>query len=98
MGSVIMYSDMPERRKIPVIESHAEINKGIVMRNYAHSVRLKVDNMNLRGWIKDILKCIDRFAGDIFSLGDIYIFAEELSAKHTDNHNVRAKTTSSCNF
>ena len=98
IGSVIMYSDISKRGKIPVIKSHAEISKSIVMQNYAHSVRLKVDNLNLRGWIMDVMRCIDRIASEIFSLEDMYCFADELSAKHTDNHNIEAKIRQQLQF
>ena len=61
------------------------------MRNYAEAVKLKVGDINLRGWLMDILKCTDKIAHDIFSLDDICVFTEELSRKHPDNHNIRAK-------
>ena len=98
VGSLIMYEDIPARGKIAVIESHEELSRDIVMRNYAQSVMLRTDNMNLRGWLMDILKCIDRITGEIFSLEDMYIFADELSAKHTDNHNVRANIRQQLQF
>ena len=91
IGSWIMYSEIPIIGKIPVIESHRERDKDSVLRNYAEAVKLKVGNMNLRGWLMDILKCTDKIADDIFSLDDMYTFTEELRTKHPDNHNIRAK-------
>ena len=81
-----------------MIKSHEELSKDIVMRNYAQLVRLRIENMNLRGWLMDILKCIDRITGEIFSLEDMYIFADELSAKHIDNHNIMAKIRQQLQF
>ena len=86
-----MYSDIPERGKIAVIKSHTELNRDIVTKSYARSTRLTIENMNLRGWVMDILRCIDRIASEVFSLEYIYSFVHELSAKHPDNHNVEAK-------
>ena len=91
VGSWIKYSEIPIVGKIPVIESHRERDKELVLRNYAEAVKLKVGDINLRGWLMDILKCTDKIAHDIFSLDDICVFTEELSRKHPDNHNIRAK-------
>lgn len=98
IGSVIIYSDIPACGKIAVIESHSELSRNIVMRNYAQSVRLKIDNMNMRGWMMDVMRCIDRIASEIFSLEDMYIFTGELSEKHPDNHNVEAKIRQQLQF
>ncbi len=98
VGSVIMYDEIPAQGKIAVIEAHTELSRYIVMKNYARSVRLRVESMNLRGWIMDILKCIDRIAGEVFTLSEINIFAGELSAKHPDNHNVKAKIRQQLQF
>ncbi len=86
-----MYSDIPEQGKISVIESHTELDKSIVMKNYMRAVRLKIENINLRGWLLDVLNCVNSIAGEIFSLDDVYIFAERLARKHPENHNVLAK-------
>ena len=91
IGSWIMYSEIPVAGKIPVIEAHRECDKESVLRNYAEAVKLKVENINLRGWLMDILKCTDKIDNDIFSLDDVCVFTEELRAKHPDNHNIRAK-------
>ena len=68
IGSVIMYSDIPEQGKISVIESHTELDKNTVMRNYMRAIRLKVENINLRGWLMDIMRCVDRIKHETFSL------------------------------
>ena len=98
VGSVIMYSDIPEHGKISVIEAHTEIQKDSVMRSYARSTMLKIDNVNLRGWLMDIMRCVEKVAQDIFSLYDIYAFADELSMKHPDNHNIAAKIRQQLQF
>lgn len=91
IGSVIMYSDIPEQGKISVIESHTELDKNLVMKNYMRAIRLKVENINLRGWLLDVLKCVNSIADEIFSLDDVYVFAGQLALKHPDNHNILAK-------
>ena len=91
IGSWIMYSEIPSGGKIPVIESQITLDKESVLRNYARAVRLKVADMNLRGWLMDIMRCVDRIGREIFSLDDIYAFIDELRMKHPENHNISAK-------
>ena len=98
IGSVIMYSDIPEQGKIAVISSHTELDRNTVLRKYAVSSRLRVENMNLRGWLMDIMRCADKTANEIFSLSDIYAFADELRLKHPDNHNITAKIRQQLQF
>ena len=95
---MILYGNIPERGKIAIIESHAELNKNIVMQNYERSTRLKIERINHRSWLMDILKCIEKIPSDNFSLEDMYSFADELALKHSDNHNVTAKIRQQLQF
>lgn len=85
IGSVIMYSNIPEQGKIAVISSHTELDRNTVLTKYAAASKLRVDNINLRGWLMDIVRCVDKIAHEIFSLKDLYKFEEELSIRHPDN-------------
>ena len=98
IGSVIVYSDIPEQGKIPIVEAHTEIDKDSVIKNYAQAAKLKIDNMNLRGWLMDIIICVNKIPHEIFSLHDIYAFADELRHKHIDNHNIAAKIRQQLQF
>ena len=98
IGSVINYGGIPSIGKIAVIEARREILKDSVMMDYARAVKLKVSNMDLRGWLMDIMKCIDSIPGEFFSINEIYRFNDELRAKHPANHNVPAKIRQQLQF
>lgn len=68
------------------------------MRNYTLSTKLKVRNIHLRGWLMDIMQCIDKIANEFFSLSEIYAFADELKMKHPDNNNAEAKIRQQLQF
>ena len=91
VGSWIMYGEIPDSGKISVIESHSERDKESVMKDYARAVRLKTADIDLRGWLMDIMRCADKIDCDIFSLSDMYAFTNELRQKHPNNHNIGAK-------
>ena len=98
IGSVILYGNIPEHGKIAVIKSHTELNKNIVLKNYSRSAKLRIENINLRGWLMDILNCVDKINHEVFLLKDLYGFADELSEKHPDNNNVTAKIRQQLQF
>lgn len=44
-----------------------------------------------RGWLLDIISCIERLKMTDFSLSDLYRFEKELSIQHPHNENIKAK-------
>lgn len=98
IGSNILYGNIPAQGKIAIIESSQEISKSIVMRNYTQAARLRLDNMNLRGWLLDILRCLDKISHEIFLLEELYKFESELAVKHPENHNITAKIRQQLQF
>lgn len=98
IGSFILYDKIPLQGKIKIIESNQEINKNIVLENYRRALNLKIENINLRGWLMDILKCIDKIGNEIFLIQDIYFFEDELARKHPENCNIKAKIRQQLQF
>ncbi|MBR1671897.1 MAG: hypothetical protein IJ702_03125 [Fretibacterium sp.] len=91
IGSIILYDRIPVQGKISVIEAQSELDKAVVMNNYKKSERLRVNDLTTRGWLIDVLNCINRLQGEEFSIRDVYEFTSELEEKHPDNRNVQAK-------
>ncbi len=98
IGSVILYDRIPAQGKIEVVKSHAEMSKADVLRNCERAGKLNIKNLKLRGWLMDILKCIDRICNNTFSLREVYSFAGELSEKHPGNDNIEAKIRQQLQF
>ena len=48
-------------------------------------------NIEAKGWLLDVLVCVERIKKQEFSLEDVYAFERYLQAKHPENNNVRAK-------
>lgn len=47
--------------------------------------------INSRGWLLDVMKCIDKLGVKDFSLDELYIFESKLQIKHPDNHHIKDK-------
>ena len=91
VGCIFLFENISERGKIAVIKSQVEQPKKIVLENYSHSLKFKTKNINSRGWLMDIIKCVDKITHDIFTLKEMYAFIPELANLHPDNHRVDEK-------
>lgn len=91
VGSLIRYDKIPEQGKIPVVQDNTERDKSIVLEEFRRVNSLNVNDMGMRGWLMEILRCADIISSDVFSLRDIYAFSEKLAERHPENLNVQAK-------
>lgn len=60
-----------------------KFNKTIFLRNK--------ENLNLKGWTLDIMKCIDNLNKNDFTLDEIYLFENNLALKYPENNNIKPK-------
>lgn len=90
VGSNILYGQIPSQGKINVITNGIIISPEVVLNEYKIASRLKVENVEKRGWLFDVLNCVNT-VDEIFSLKDIYAFKELLGSIHPQNNNVEEK-------
>lgn len=55
-------------------------------------------NIEAKGWLLDVLVCVERIKKQDFSLDNVYRFEAYLQAKHPENHNVKAKIRQQLQF
>lgn len=91
VGSNILYSEIPTRGKIPVIQNGHPLDKEQVIADCKQLQSWYVEDISNRGWLFDVLQCVDAIPKSEFTLADMYQFTEKLAQKHPDNHNVRPK-------
>lgn len=98
IGCNILINKIPKQGKIPVILNRQILNKLDIVSMTNKSLALEKKDINSRGWLLDILYCINLIPIDVFELQDIYIFEEILSRKHPNNNNIRAKIRQQLQF
>lgn len=69
-----------------------------VVNKVNRSTKLETQNLNNRGWIIDILNCINKVEHEIFILDEIYAFENELKIKHPFNNNIKPKIRQQLQF
>ncbi len=90
-GCNILISNVPQQGKITLIQEQLERNHGLVVEEYNQIKKLQISSLETRGWLFDVLNCVNATKGEYFELGDIYKFVPELKEKHQNNHNIEAK-------
>ncbi|MDO4573896.1 MAG: DpnI domain-containing protein [Planctomycetia bacterium] len=91
VGCNIIIENIPSQGKIEVIKSGVENEPTTVIDKINKSRLLEKQDINARGWLMDILNCVNQIKSSVFSLADIYAFEEQLFEQHSRNHNIRPK-------
>ena len=90
IGCNIRLTSIPSFGKIYVVKDSKEIDHEIVHNAYIKSYMLKTDNLQGRGWIMDVLQCIEKLGAN-FTLKEMYSFVPQLRSRHPENNNIEAK-------
>lgn len=91
IGCNIITEKIPTQGKIDVIKNGVENETRSVIDRVNKSCLLENHDINARGWLMDILNCVNQTESPIFSLADIYAFEKQLFERHSQNHNIRPK-------
>jgi type II restriction enzyme len=90
-GCNIDISSIPDSGKIFLIKNQVHIDPETVINNYKRTKTLKTNNLDSRGWIMDVLTCIERIPDKEFTLNQVYNFESELKLKHPTNNFIKDK-------
>lgn len=92
VGCNILLYKIPESGKIFYIKNGKEESKERILDDWNKTSFLKQStNLQSKGWLLDILMCIDKINKSQFNLSDIYKFEKYLKMKHPENINIQAK-------
>ena len=97
-GCNIDYRGIPQQGKILVIEQGVQRSAPDVIKEYTQAVRLMTNNIGQRGWLFEVLDCINKIPMEEFSIDDVYQFEADLQKLHADNHNIKPKIRQQLQF
>lgn len=99
IGSNILFSKIPKAGQIFYVENGKEIDKIKVLKKWQKTVFLKrIKKSSVKGWILDIMNCIDFLNKKEFTLQDMYSFKNNLAAIHPENRNIKPKIRQQLQF
>lgn len=91
VGCNILLNKIPQQGRIPIIYDSIPIDKAVVIEKVKKTQYMNTDDIAARGWLFDVLHCVNMIDSVLFSLDTIYCFENMLAEKHPNNHNIRAK-------
>ena len=91
-GCNILLSGIPQTGKIFFVRNRIVEPKEKVLTEWRKTLFLREEvEAGARGWLLDIMNCIERLGRKDFSLNEIYVFENELGKKHPDNQHIKDK-------
>lgn len=91
VGCNILFDQIPKQGCIPIIQNGLPIDKSTVVAQVNKAQAVKIDDLSARGWLLDVLQCVNTIDNIVFPLSMVYGFESVLSRKHPHNNNIRAK-------
>lgn len=91
IGSNILLNLIPESGKIFIVRAGQVLAKEAVLAKWNRTLFLREQHQEARGWLIEVMKCVDALGKREFTIDEIYAFEEQLSALYPDNQNVRPK-------
>lgn len=99
VGCNILLQGIPQAGKIFFVRNkHIEAKEKVLM-EWQKTIFLREEKeADTKGWVLDVMKCIEKLGKPNFSLEEMYAFEQELNRKHPDNHHIKDKIRQQLQF
>lgn len=91
VGSNILIGRLPESGKIWIIKNGQVLKRDQIIANWNRSRFIEDQSKETRGWLIDVMRCVDTIGSSDFTLADVYKFEAQLASLYPANSNVKAK-------
>ena len=98
IGCNILIYKIPKQGRIDIISNGEIIDINKVVYKVNRSNQLETKDMNSRGWLMDVLNCVNQISSKSFTLDEIYQFENLLHIKHPKNNNIKPKIRQQLQF
>lgn len=91
VGCNILVGQIPMQGRISIVSNGKVIDKDNIVEQVNRSRKLETVSIDSRGWLMDILNCINAIENNFFTLAEIYNFEELLQEKYPNNNYIKPK-------
>ncbi len=91
VGCNILIDKIPKAGRIDLITDRIAVPKDTVLQRWSKTQFLRGQSLTKKGWVLDVLNCVEQIGRAEFTLDDVYKFENYLGELHPDNNNVRPK-------
>jgi type II restriction enzyme len=98
IGSNILLNQVPQSGKIFIVREGRLEPKDVVLAKWNNTLFLRDQGQEARGWLIEVMKCVEAIDKREFQIDDIYAFEDRLSQLYPGNQNVRPKIRQQLQF
>ncbi len=91
IGCNIDISNVADSGKVFLVKNSELIDRTVVENSFKKTLFIRNKSVDSKGWILDIMLCLDAIQKDVFTLEDIYKFENKLKLKHPNNNFIKDK-------
>jgi type II restriction enzyme len=91
VGCNILLKQIPSSGKIFLVRDGLPESKASVLAQWQKTLFLRKEAADDRGWLIEVMKCVETIGHKEFSLDDVYAFEQKLGSIYPNNKNVRPK-------
>lgn len=91
VGCNILIGAIPAAGRIAILKDGRQAPKAEVLDQWRATLFLRDESLKTRGWLIEVMKCIELMGRNEFTLNDVYAYEPRLSTLYPDNRNVRPK-------
>ncbi len=90
-GCNILLSQIPSSGKIFFVRDGQPLTKELVLAEWKRTLFLRNESSEARGWIVEVIKCVEAIGKKEFDLDDVYRFEAQLGQIYPNNRHVKQK-------
>jgi type II restriction enzyme len=98
VGSNILLNQIPQSGKIYIVRGGQIEPRDSVLSLWNRTLFLRDQIQESRGWLIDVMKCVEAIGKPEFALEDVYAFESRLSRIYPGNNNVKPKIRQQLQF
>jgi len=92
VGCNILLNSIPESGKVFFVRNGVVNSQDDVLEKWQKTLFLREEKeLTARGWLLDVMRCVENIGEKDFTLEDVYKFERELSLLHPENNHVKDK-------
>lgn len=92
IGSNILLGKIPQTGKIFLVKHRRIEPKEKVLAEWKKTLFLREEKgISARGWLLDVMRCVEKVGESKFMLDDMYVFEKELAKRYPNNRHIRDK-------
>jgi type II restriction enzyme len=97
-GCNILLNQIPESGKIFYVRNGQLTDKSAVLSQWRKTLFLRNESAEAKGWLLEVMKCVELIGKPEFGLDDVYAFENRLSGIYPKNQNVKPKIRQQLQF